>query len=90
VNPDEIDEALVAAFAASRGEREVVVRAAMDLYDSGRYAADQGHSLTAREVVEHLHDAPGGRLSERWNWWVGALELAYGDYGRFRVERWTE
>ncbi|MFT4945167.1 MAG: putative membrane protein YdfJ with MMPL/SSD domain, partial [Halovenus sp.] len=25
-------------------------------------------------------------LRKRWNWWVGSLELAYGDtYRRFRV-----
>ena len=64
-----------------------VVRAAGDLADSGQLAADAGYDLTADLVVDHLQDAPAGfTLVERWNWWVGSLELAYGhDYHQFRV-----
>jgi len=64
-----------------------VVRAAGDLADSGQLATDAGYDLTADRVVEHLQDAPAAfTLAERWNWWVGSLELAYGpDYHQFRV-----
>jgi len=37
-------------------------------------------------VIDHLGDAPdGSSLVERWNWWLGALDAAYGDYDYFTV-----
>lgn len=73
------------------GERRVVARAAGDLSDSGRFAADAGRELGPNEVVEHLADAPDDRsLVERWNWWMGALDVAYGGYVEFAVQAWRE
>ncbi|WP_338740828.1 hypothetical protein [Haloplanus salilacus] len=82
-----LDSELAGRYDADEGERRAVVRAARDLADSGRLAADRGVSLTATGVVDELGDAPEGSLAERWNWWIGALELAYGGYGEFRVRR---
>jgi hypothetical protein len=39
-------------------------------------------------VVEHLADASEGGPADRWNWWLGSLEVAYGDYREFQVRRW--
>jgi len=77
--------ALGEAFAPAPGERRVVVRQAGDLADSGRYERDAGAPLTPDLVVRNLRDAPDDRLPERWNWWMGALELAYGGYAGFQV-----
>jgi hypothetical protein len=87
-----MDETRLAAeldrrFDADEAERRAVVRAARDLSDAGRLAADRGVPLTADAVVSDLADAPGGSLAERWNWWLGSLDLAYGGYGEFRVHR---
>ncbi|WP_092633651.1 hypothetical protein [Haloplanus vescus] len=81
--------ALERAFESEEGERRAVVRAAGDLADSGRLAADRGEPLTVETVVSELADAPdGSSLAERWNWWVGALAVAYGDaYAQFGVRR---
>lgn len=69
-------------------ERRVVARAAGDLADSGRYAADKGVGLTPQAVVEHVSDAPEDRdLVARWNWWMGALDVAHGGYREFQVRR---
>jgi len=27
---------------------------------------------------------------ERWNWWIGSLEVAYGGYGRFGIQRYRK
>lgn len=73
-------------FGGTDAHRRVVARQARDLLESGRLAADRGHDLTGDELVDHLHDAPAGSdLIERWNWWIGALEIAYGGYERFSV-----
>jgi hypothetical protein len=70
-------------------ERRVVARQAGDLADSGAYEGDAGTVLTPQAVVENLADAPDEYdLVERWNWWVGALDLAHGGYDRFRVDAW--
>jgi hypothetical protein len=82
-----LDAALADRYDADEGERRAVVRAARDLADAGRLAADRGAALTAETVVDELGDAPEGSLAERWNWWMGALELAYGGYGEFRIRR---
>ncbi len=82
-----LTERLGAEFDGSERAVRVVARQAGDLADSGRIAADAGYEPTPETVVDHLTDAPTGyTLVERWNWWVGSLELAYGDaYRRFRV-----
>ncbi|WP_435349718.1 hypothetical protein [Haloarchaeobius sp. HRN-SO-5] len=71
------------------GEAHVVVREAVDLRDSGRYHSDTGRELTADVIVDNLRDAPDGSdVVESWNWWLGALALAYGDeYRYFTVRR---
>lgn len=74
-------------FGGTATERRVVARQASDLADSGRPARDRGHPLTADEVVAHLDDAPDGGPAERWNWWLGALEVAHGGYADFQVRR---
>ena len=69
-------------------ERRVVARQAGDLADSGAYDADAGVALTPQAIVSNLAEAPDDHgLVERWNWWMGALDLAHGGYERFRVRR---
>jgi len=42
-------------------------------------------------VIDHLGDAPdGSSLVERWNWWLGALDAAYGDYYDYFTVRFVE
>ena len=78
------------AFEGNGGTRRVVARQARDLADSGQFETDMDRELTAAVVVENLRDAPEDLvLPEKWNWWMGALELAYGGYDRFRVLRWA-
>ena len=87
---ERFEQRLADAFGGNAGARRVVARQARDLADSGQFRADMGRELTASAVVENLGDAPDDlSLPERWNWWVGALELAYGGYDRFRVVRWA-
>lgn len=82
-------EALADAFDGSPAQRRVIVRQARDLSDSGKHLADRGHPLTVGDVVENLADAPeGSGLVDRWNWWMGALEVAYGGYEPFQVRRY--
>lgn len=73
-------------FGGSEAELRVVTRQAQDLVDSGLAVSDRGHELTVDEVLSHLEDAPDDSdLIERWNWWMGALDVAYGGYERFSV-----
>jgi len=74
-------------FGGTERERRTVARRARDLADSGRYAADAGVELTPEHVVVQLADAPDGGPAERWNWWLGALEVAYGGYAEFEIRR---
>jgi hypothetical protein len=80
-------ERLDTEFDGSDRTVRAVARQAGDLADSGRLAADAGYELTTDIVLDNLADAPAAYgLVERWNWWVGSLELAYGDaYRRFRL-----
>jgi hypothetical protein len=89
---ERLDHALERAFDGGEGERRAVVREAGDLADSGRLAADRGAELTVETVVTELADAPeGSSVAERWNWWIGALAVAYGDdYARFGVRQYRE
>ncbi len=86
----ELDRRLREEFDPPEGARRVVVRQARDLIDSGQYEADAGVELTAEAIVSHLHDAPDEPLPEKWNWWIGSLEIAYGGYREFLVVRWQK
>ncbi|TQQ79882.1 hypothetical protein EGH24_10390 [Halonotius terrestris] len=82
-----LNDALQAEFDSSAADRRVVVRQATDLADAGKPEADRGVALTVDDVVDHLQDAPDGAdLVDRWNWWLGALDLAYGGYQQFTVQ----
>ena len=73
-------------FGGSEAELRVVSRQVSDLVDSGQAVSDRGQELTVEEVVGNLQDAPDDAdLVERWNWWMGALDVAYGGYERFSV-----
>jgi hypothetical protein len=81
-----LESALEAEFGGTEAERRAVSRAARDLVDSERPSEDRGHGLTVPGVVGHMEDAPdGSSLVERWNWWMGALDAAYGGYDYFTV-----
>ena len=84
------DAALLAGLETFGGDtesRRAVARHARDLADSGRYAEDADVELTAEHVVVQLADAPDGGPVERWNWWIGSLDLAFGGYAEFRIRR---
>lgn len=83
----ELDLALATAFSGDEEARRVVVRQALDLADAERLKADRGAPLTVDVVCAELRDAPEGDVVERWNWWMGSLEVAYGGYERFSVRR---
>ncbi|MFW5918239.1 MAG: hypothetical protein ACOCR0_02035 [Haloferacaceae archaeon] len=86
MDPRELEAALDDAFDSTPAERRVVARQACDLAASGKLDADRGVSLTVDDVVENLADAPAwSSLPERWNWWLGALEVAHGGYRPFQV-----
>ncbi|MES3162193.1 MAG: hypothetical protein PPP55_11600 [Halorubrum sp.] len=81
-----LERALADEFGGTDAQRRAVARAARDLADSGQPSEDRGHGLTVPAVIRHLSDAPdGSSIVERWNWWMGALETAYGGYDYFTV-----
>lgn len=81
-----LEDELAAAFDGTESGLRAVSRQARDLSDSGRIEEDLGYRLTVDDVRSNLDDAPDEySLVERWNWWIGSLELSYGDYQRFRV-----
>jgi len=81
-----LEGALEREFGGTTAERLAVARAARDLADSGQPSRDRGHALTVPGVINHLGDAPEeSALVERWNWWLGALDVAYGGYDYFTV-----
>lgn len=84
----ELQEALEARYGGTPAERRAVARAANDLLASGQYAADAETALTVDLVVAELADAPDDRPADRWNWWMGALDVAYGGYEQFQVQAW--
>jgi len=91
MNRDVLDARLRQVFGAPDGERRVVVRQAGDLHDSGRYVEVRGVELGVEDVLGNLREAPDDLgLVERWNWWMGAMELAHGGFDAFRVERYRE
>jgi hypothetical protein len=79
---------LAERFGGTEAERRVVVRGARDLADAGTFAADRGHPLTAETILSELADAREGSPADRWNWWLGALEAAYGGYEPYQVRRY--
>lgn len=84
------DAALLAGLETFGGDaeaRRVVARHARDLADSGRYETDADVELSPEHVVVQLADAPRGGPVERWNWWIGSLDLAFGGYAEFRVRQ---
>ena len=86
VDTTRLKHTLKREFGGSEAELRVVIRQAQDLVDAGKAAADRGQELTVDELVGHLQDAPADAdLVERWNWWMGALDVAYGGYERFSV-----
>lgn len=87
IEPGPLELRLRRAFGGTRGESRVVVRQAVDLADAGQYEADVGVPLTNDVVIEELSDAPPGTLADRWNWWMGALDLAYTGYAQFGIRR---
>ncbi|PSP17490.1 hypothetical protein BRC62_04685 [Halobacteriales archaeon QH_10_67_13] len=73
-------------FAGSDEAIAVVARQAADLLASGRLKADLGIEPTAETIRRNLADAPeDSDVIERWNWWMGSLELSHGGYLQFRV-----
>ena len=81
-----LESELADRYDADEDARRVVARQAQDLHDSGRISDDFGFDLTADDVLANLADAPDGHsLIERWNWWMGALDMSHGGYERFHV-----
>ncbi len=86
IDARELEAAFERAFDAKSAERRVVARQARDLAASGKPEADRGAPLTVETVVDNLSDAPDAwSLADRWNWWLGALEVAHGGYRQFQV-----
>ena len=88
LDPGRLELALRREFGGTRGQARVVVRQAVDLADSGQYETDVGPTLTNDVVIEELSDAPGGTPADRWNWWIGSLEVAFGGYEQFGIRRY--
>lgn len=83
---EELAAALADAFEGDEAEFRVVARQARDLADAGAAGADRGTPLTVDEIVGNLSDAPSdSSVADRWNWWLGSLEAAYGGYREFEV-----
>ncbi len=81
-----LERELETQFGGDEQTRRAISRQARDLADSGRIAADFDYELTVDTVIGHLTDAPDEHtLVERWNWWVGSLDLSKGSYQRFQV-----
>lgn len=83
---EQLESTLVARFDADAAVARVVARQARDLADSGRIESDFDYELTTEQVVSNLEDAPADHtLVERWNWWLGSLEVSHGGYLDFQV-----
>lgn len=80
-----LERELRAEYGGQRASR-VVARQARDLADSEQLQADLGIELTVETVRSNLADAPAEHsLSERWNWWMGSLDVSHGGYLQFTV-----
>ncbi|MFC6974851.1 hypothetical protein ACFQL1_09425 [Halomicroarcula sp. GCM10025709] len=81
-----LERELRSAFDAEETTVSVVARQARDMAEGGQFVDDFEAELTPATVVSNLEDAPEGySLVERWNWWLGALDLSHGGYARFSV-----
>jgi hypothetical protein len=87
IDTDALGVAL-ARFGGTDAERRTVARQAGDLAASGKHARDRSHPLTVEVIVHELAEAREGSPADRWNWWMGALEVAYGGYEPFQVRRY--
>jgi hypothetical protein len=88
MNREVLEHRLRQSFEGQDAEFRAVVRMAGDLSDSRQYRADEGTALSPEAIAAHLADAPDGTVADRWNWWMGALEHAYGGYVGFQVRAW--
>lgn len=88
MNEAQLRDRLARTFAGSRDECHIVTRQIIDLQHAGRYRESHSRELTVDHIIDELQEAPDGSLVERWNWWIGALELAHGGFRQFRVDRW--
>lgn len=87
MNSSKLNDALHEAFDGTAADRRVVVRQATDLAAAEQSLTDRGVELTVEEIVSNLNDAPArSDLVERWNWWLGALDIAYGGYQQFTAQ----
>jgi len=85
VNREQLERELE-RFEGDADARRVVARQARDLSDADFLADDLGLELDVDTVVDNLGDAPADHsLVERWNWWMGSLELSHGGYEQFEV-----
>jgi hypothetical protein len=83
---DDLEHELAETFGGDEQARRAISRQARDLADAERIETDFGYELTVDAIVDHLDDAPDDHtLVERWNWWVGSLDLSEGGYQRFHV-----
>ena len=88
MNRRTLEAELAETFDAEDDVVTAVARQARDLADAGRFDADFDAELTVETVVENLGDAPDGySLAERWNWWLGALDVSHGGYTEFGVRQ---
>jgi len=86
VDRQQLTQTLCETFDADADFASVVARQAGDMADGGQFAADFDAELSVDTVVENLRDAPAEHtLVERWNWWLGALDISHGGYARFSV-----
>ena len=86
VDRERLEDALQEQFGGDDATVRAISRQARDLADSGLVEADFDYAVTVETVVDDLADAPDSHsLVERWNWWIGSLNLATGGYRRFRV-----
>jgi len=88
IDQERLSRRLREEFDGTDAQCRVVVRQAIDLADSGQYRDDTGTELTAEVVVDELADAREGDPPSRWNWWMGALSIAYGGYEQFGIRRY--
>lgn len=88
LDPGRLELRLRREFGGTPGQARVVVRQAVDLADAGLYERDVGVSLTNDVVMAELADAPNGTPADRWNWWMGSLEVAYGGYEGFGIRQY--
>ncbi|GAA3873608.1 hypothetical protein GCM10022627_26940 [Haloarcula argentinensis] len=88
VDRTELERELRDAFDTDPDIVTVVARQARDLSESDQFVTDFGAELTVEDIVDNLADAPEDyQLAERWNWWLGALDLSHGGYARFSVRQ---